>query len=35
MPYVQRGQGDGLFDRFAYRVTKLWEAGRAVRTVSG
>jgi hypothetical protein len=28
MLHVRRQQDDGLFDRFAYHVGKLWEHGR-------
>ncbi|GAA2096785.1 hypothetical protein GCM10009780_44180 [Actinomadura alba] len=34
MLHVQRCQDDGLFDRFAYHVTELWEAGREVETAT-
>ncbi|MBG6092675.1 hypothetical protein [Actinomadura viridis] len=31
MLHVQRCQDDGLFDRFAFHVAELWEAGRPIK----
>jgi transcriptional regulator with XRE-family HTH domain len=33
--HIQRHQEDGLYDRFAYHITELWESGRPVTDIQG